>query len=51
VPPGEERIETIARAGDRVTTVAVHVPGLNVFLAVGGGVRDHNDMLATQATG
>jgi hypothetical protein len=45
----EERVETISRAGDRVTTVAVHVPGLNVFLA--DGVWVHNDMPATQATG
>jgi hypothetical protein len=45
----EERIETITRAVDRATTVAVHVPGLNVFLA--DGVWVHNDMPPTQATG
>jgi hypothetical protein len=45
----EERVEKITRAGDRATTVAVHVPGLNVFLA--DGVWVHNDMPPTQATG
>ena len=50
----EERVETISRAGDRVTTVAVHVPGLNVFLADGvwvvEGANDDFSVAAEEVT-
>ena len=37
-----ERVDTIERVDGRVSTVSIHVPGTNVYLA--GGVWVHNDI-------